>query len=113
MAVTFPSTDVSPRTAPAPVAAPTRAEPTPAAPAPVETAGDELERSYARNVAAAWLAGIFVMTAIVTGIAVLAGAADDIGLGGALVIGLCCGFWLAPLAGVVGIGRWASQNHLH
>jgi hypothetical protein len=76
---------------------------------PEHTDDSAPERDYARKVAAAWLLGIVAWTAIVTGIVLLAGGGDDIGVGGAVVVGLCSGFWLAPLAGVIGVGRWASR----
>jgi hypothetical protein len=76
---------------------------------PEHTDDSAPERDYARKVAAAWLLGIVAWTAIVTGIVLLAGGGDDIGVGGAIVVGLCSGFWLAPLAGVIGVGRWASR----
>lgn len=93
------STDAAP-TAPAAPAAPA---------APVDLNDTTAERDYARKVALAWAIGIVAWTVLVTGIVLLAGAADDIGVGGAIVVGLCSGFWLAPLAGVIGVGRWASR----
>jgi hypothetical protein len=68
---------------------------------------DPSERSYIRKVAIAWLVGIPVLGALV---AALVLAVGDVGVGGALAVGLFSGFWIAPLAGVVGIGVWASEQ---
>ena len=69
---------------------------------------DPSERSYARKVATAWLAGIPVLGTLVA-LAVL--AVGDLGIGGAIAVGAFSGFWMAPLAGVVGIGLWSSEQH--
>ena len=68
---------------------------------------DPSERSYIRKVVTAWLLGIPVFSALIT-MAVL--AVGDLGVGGSVAVGLFGGFWMAPLAGVAGIGVWASEQ---
>ena len=83
--------------------------PRPAAAAhPVPAADEPIERSFFRSVAIAWLVGIPVIGAIVFAIVL---AVTDAGAGGAAAVGLFAGFWVAPLAGVVGIGAWAGKHH--
>lgn len=65
------------------------------------------ERSYIRHVVTAWLVGIPVLGALVAAMVLAVG---DIGIGGALAVGLFSGLWIAPLAGVAGIGLWASEQ---
>jgi hypothetical protein len=73
---------------------------------PVE-AMDPSERSYIRKVVTAWLVGIPVLGVLVAAVVLAVG---DLGVGGAIAVGLFSGFWIAPLAGVVGIGVWANEQ---
>lgn len=114
MAVTFPP-DTSPHPTDTAEAEARASTPSVAPAQDTSPPDDDLasERAYARNVAWAWLIGILAMSVLVTLLVLLAGGADDIGVGGSIAVGLACGFWLAPLAGVIGIGRWASRWHQH
>jgi hypothetical protein len=66
------------------------------------------ERSYFRSVLTAWAIGIPVIAALV---AALVLAVGDASTGGAIAVGIFAGIWVAPLAGVLGIGVWAAKHH--
>lgn len=74
---------------------------------PPTAPGDPSERSYVRKVTTAWLIGIPVLGAL---IALVVLAVGDVGVGGSIAVGAFGGFWMAPLAGVIGIGLWASEQ---
>jgi hypothetical protein len=113
MAVTFPSASTtSPPVADDAAPAPADASTTPAT---SDVPADPLasDKAYARNVAVAWLAGIVVMGTLVTVLTMLVGGLDDLGVGGSIAVGVFAGFWVAPIVGVIGIGRWASRWQQH
>jgi hypothetical protein len=69
---------------------------------------DVVERSYFRSVAVAWLVGVPAIAILVAALVLVVG---DVGIWGAIAVGVFAGIWVSPLAGVLGIGRWAAKHH--